>query len=491
MSQNYLNDNGSKEKMIVGQNYFDELVMRSFFQDIKVDERNGNIECKIHDIVHDFLQYLTKNECLMLDVEMDDTKRKKVSYDKIRHFTSMQSTDREFLEHFLPDCKKLRTLVYSYSNSIPIDARVEMIAELKSLRTLILLQWPFKEIPETMGGLIHLRYLDLSGNSKLKELPSAVGSLYNLQTLRLEGCRSLTRIDVRRLINLRHLYVEDCFSLRLIKGIEKLTHMQRLDWFYVRDGGDEGGNKLEHLTNLNQLQGCLVIDMDRFPSTAENNAAIMKNKAHILDLYLFFAGRSRSTEDDRQIMNRLEPHPSLESLIIFRYEGGTFSDWLSSLHSLRVLRLRDCLSCEILPSLGKLASLESLEILGLHKVSKVGVEFLGIEQGQTSSSSSVFVSFPKLKKLTIEGMGSWEEWEGVEEGNSENITIMPFLDQLTIERCERLKALPDFLWKTPLQKLNISNSPILKNLYGQENGEERTKISYIPSIQIQDTCCIC
>nr|XP_011468286.1 PREDICTED: putative disease resistance protein RGA3 [Fragaria vesca subsp. vesca] len=492
MSQDYLNDNGSKENMIVGQNYFHDLVMRSFFQDIeKVGEENVNIRCKIHDMVHDFLQYLTKNECLMLDVEMDGRNREKVPYDKIRHFTSMQSTHKDFLEHFLPSCKKLRTLVHSYSDSISIDARVEMIVELKSLRTLILLQWPFKEITETIGGLIHLRYLDLSGNDKLKELPSAVGSLYNLQTLRLDGCWSLTRIDVRRLINLRHLYVADCSLLRLIKGIEKLTHMQRLDWFRVRDGGDEGGNKLEHMTDLNQLQGSLVIDIDRFPSTAENNAAIMKNKAHILVLCLFFTG----SEDDQQIMNRLEPHPSLESLTIVRYAGGTFSDWLSSLHSLRVLSLSQCPSCEILPSLGKLASLESLEIRRLHKVSKVGVEFLGIEQGQTSSSSSVFVSFPKLKQLTIIEMESWEEWEGVEEGNSENISIMPYLSHLQISECEKLKALPDFLWKTPLQKLNISGSPILQNLYGQENGEERTKISYIPSIQMQDTnhkaCCIC
>ncbi|KAL6127956.1 hypothetical protein ACLB2K_071317 [Fragaria x ananassa] len=484
MSQDYLNANKSKEKMKVGQNYFDELVMRSFFQDIVV-EKNGNIRCKIHDIVHDFLQYLGENDYLILDFEMDDSERKKVANDQIRHFTLMNASKSESLANFHLECKNFGTLVHIGSNSIPIDAMVEMIVQLKCLRTITSVRpWLYngclKEIPETIGGLIHLRYLDLSNNEELKELPSAMGSLYNLQTLRLDGCNSLTRIDVRRLINLRHLYVEECRSLWLIKGIEKLTHMQRLDQFNVRDGGDEGGNKLEHLKDLDQLQGSLLIFIDTFSCTAENNAAIMKNKAHILELRLVFD----YSEDCRQIMNRLEPHPSLEYLDIVWYGGGTFSDWLSSLHSLRVLELRLCLSCEILPSLGKLASLESLDISVLLTVSKVGVEFLGIEQGQTSSSSSVFVSFPKLKRLTIDDMESWEEWEGVEEGNSENITIMPFLDQLTIRSCKRLKALPDFLWKTPLQKLNISDSPILQNLY---NGEERTKISYIPSIQIQDT----
>ncbi|KAL6128173.1 hypothetical protein ACLB2K_071529 [Fragaria x ananassa] len=49
MSQDYLNDNGSKEKMIVGQNYFDDLVTRSFFQDIeKVGEENVNVTLRLH-----------------------------------------------------------------------------------------------------------------------------------------------------------------------------------------------------------------------------------------------------------------------------------------------------------------------------------------------------------------------------------------------------------------------------------------------------------
>nr|XP_011469806.1 PREDICTED: putative disease resistance protein RGA3 isoform X1 [Fragaria vesca subsp. vesca]XP_011469808.1 PREDICTED: putative disease resistance protein RGA3 isoform X1 [Fragaria vesca subsp. vesca] len=142
---------------------------------------------------------------------------------------------------------------------------------------------------------------------------------------------------------------------------------------------------------------------------------------------------------------------------------------------------------KVLPSLGKLASLESLTIqyqgVNLYGVSKVGVEFLGIEQGKTSSSS-IFISFPKLKQLTIHFMPSWEELEGVEEENSEKITIMPCLSELTIYDCQKLKALPDFLWKTPLQKLRISGSPILENLYRKEIGEQWAKISHIPNTKV-------
>ncbi|XP_061999492.1 putative disease resistance protein RGA3 [Rosa rugosa] len=301
MSQDYLNAKGSIEKRtVVGQNYFDVLVMRSFFQDVEVDDENiGNIACKIHDIVHDFLQYLTENECLILDA----SERRDVSTDKVHHLTLVHATESDSLKSFLPSYKKLRTLISIDSSIGPI---CELIVQLKCLRTLNLSRrgWysGLEEIPETIGGLIHLRYLDLSGNEDLKELPRAMGSLYNLQTLRLVGCCGLKKVDVRRLINLRHLYVELCGSLNLT-GIEKLTDLQRLDWFVVGDGDE--GNKLEDLKDLNQLQGSLSIMIWGHPNMAENAAAIMVNKAHLLQLSLEF-----NPADEGEIMNGLKPHPA-------------------------------------------------------------------------------------------------------------------------------------------------------------------------------------
>ncbi|PRQ59296.1 putative P-loop containing nucleoside triphosphate hydrolase, leucine-rich repeat domain, L [Rosa chinensis] len=503
MSQDYLNDKDNKEKIVVGQNYFDDLAMRSFFQDIEVDDENGNIKCKIHDIVHDFLQYLTKHECLILDFELDASERRDVSKDNIRHLTLVHATGNESLAHFLLNCKKLRTLMAIDSSKNSIGPLFELIVQLKCLRTLSLcgrwresslreipetigglihlryldlsdnneleelpsslgslynLQtlrlvecWNLKEIPETIGGLIHIRYLDLSKNNKLEKLPSALGSLYNLQTLRLVCCLRLKKVDVRGLINLRHLYVEECEKLELIKGIEQLTDMQRLDEFHVGDGDEE--NKLVDLKDLNQLQGSLDIRIRGNPNMAENAAAIMVNKAHLLQLRLVFPLDSDEGES-REIMNGLEPHPSLESLSIDKYRGGAFSHWLLSLASLRMLSLETCTECGVLPPLGKLASLESLSISNLARVSKVGIEFLGIDDVQTSSSS-IFISFPKLEQLHFFEMWSWEEWVGVE---NNNITIMPRLSYMTIHGCDKLKGLPDFLRKTPLRDLDIRSS---------------------------------
>ncbi|XP_050386862.1 putative disease resistance RPP13-like protein 1 [Argentina anserina] len=305
------------------------------------------------------------------------------------------------------------------------------------------------------------------------KLPRAMSRLYNLQTLRLVGCLGLQKIDVTMLINLRHLYVDD--SLGLIKGIGNLTDLQTLDGFYVPFWGDEA-NKLEDLKDLNQLRSLSILILGK--SIVVEKSSIMVNKARLLRLELQFYCPDRP----REVMDGLEPPPGLESLIIRWYGGGAFSDWLWSLHCLRVLTLRLC-HCGFLPPLGKLASLESLNIECLSKVEKVGVEFLGIEEAQTSSSSSIFTSFPKLREFTIFRMESLQEWE---EENSVNITIMPCLSHLTITWCKELKALPEFLWKTPLQKLNIWGSPFLQALYKQGEGEEWAKISHIPSIQIEE-----
>ncbi|KAL6128329.1 hypothetical protein ACLB2K_071684 [Fragaria x ananassa] len=214
-------------------------------------------------------------------------------------------------------------------------------------------------IPETIGGLLHF-----SG---------------------------LKKGDVGRLMNLRHLYVKNCNAL--LEGIDKLTDLQTLDQFYVR----AEGNKLEHLENLNQLQGSLTILTWGDPKMAEK--ANMANKAHLLHLRLYVDS-------------------------------------------------------------GKLPSLESLDIKRFDRVEKVGVEFLGIKTRSSTTSSS----FPKLKQLTMRMMGSWKEWGGVPEEVYENITIMPCLSELTIEYCEKLRELPDFLWQTPLQNLKVEGSQFLEHL---------------------------
>lgn len=483
MSQDYLNVRGNKGNKTIGQMYFENLVMRSFFQDFVEDDDGNIIRCKMHDIVHDFVLYLTKEECFSVIVK-GGNERRELPGDEVRHLTLLFAPEGPFPVYFL-NSKSLRTLTSFVSKLTSIG--VEAFSQLKCLRTLNLSGNYINEVPKEIGGLIHLRYLDLSNNYKLKELPDSLCDLYNLQTLRLTGCRQLVKLPkeeaMRKLTNLKHLYVEGSCDLKS-KGISRLRNLKTLDVFHVHRGDDSEGLRLEDLEKLHQLEGTVSIRNLRYVKDASEAAKAMLNVKHnLLHLELDLACRGceydnyEERKHDGEIVNALQPHPELESLRIQEYYAKTLCpEWLMSLHKLTRLALVECIHCEVFPPLGKLPSLESLEITWMEKVKKVGVEFL---------ASAIL--FPKLKKLVFDDMRAWEEWGGVAGWTDDSqIKIMPSLNYLQFEKVPDLKTLPDFLRKTPLQHLVIKyNCPYLKRIVEQRSGKEWAKISHIPNIQIR------
>ncbi|XP_062007886.1 putative disease resistance protein RGA3 [Rosa rugosa] len=491
MSQDYLEvKGGNKEKTTVGQWCFENLVTRSFFQDI-VEDSDGNIEsCKMHDIVHDFVQYLTKDECFSMVVK-GANERMELPGDEVRHLSLMFAPKGPFPVSSL-NCKSLRTLTAFESKLTSIG--VELISQSKSLRTLNLSENSIREVPKEIGGLIHLRYLDLSENHELMELPDSLCDLYNLQTLRVVNCSELVKFPdeeaMRKLTKLKHLYVYRCCRLKS-KGIGRLTGLQKLDVFHLngyRGEDKEGTLKLQDLENLNQLEGSLEIaHLESVEDASEGVKACLSEKHLLHHLHLDFLcfglcyhqGKEEGRgQNDREILNGLQPHGGLESLTIQNCQLATSPcpDWILSLHNLTSLVLSDFGNCELLSGpFGRLPSLESLVFQGMEKVKKVGVELLGIEERelQSSSSSSSLILFPKLKTLQFWRMRNWEEWEGVGGDFQNNITIMPSLSRLVLNGCSKLGTLPDFLRKTPLlQSVTLVASPILEGKVGDKTIEE-------------------
>ncbi|KAL5824581.1 hypothetical protein ACOSQ3_020644 [Xanthoceras sorbifolium] len=179
---------------------------------------------------------------------------------------------------------------------------------------------------------------------------------------------------------------------------------------------------------------------------------------------------------DSAVLEALQPPPNLESLSIRLCRSITLSPhWMLSLTQLKSLTLKSCFKCEHLPPLGKLPLLESLCIFNMKSVKRVGNEFLGVENMDTSSSSESVIAFPKLKNLKIQHMDNWEDWEYEITGD---ITIMPSLSSLYICLCHKLKSLPDhLLHATSLKGLDIYSCPILAECYSVERGENCSRIS--------------
>ncbi|XP_048436170.1 putative disease resistance protein RGA3 [Pyrus x bretschneideri] len=491
MSQDYLYLKKDMEKKIIGQRFFNNLAMRSFFQNFEEDVLGNIVSCKMHDIVHDFLQFLTQNECFTMEVKGGNDTIEALGA-KIRHFTLMLAPKGPLSCVSFSSCD-LRTLATFDSKFNAVDST--LISQLKHIRTLNLSGGCIEVLPEEIGELVHLRFIDLSGNDGLKKLPNAVCNLYNLQTLRLERCGKLESLPqgMGKLINLKHLYVWDCRQLKYLpKGIGRLTNLRRLDWCPVGGGKDDDeAFELGDLRNLDQLHKLWMVFYGEVKVAVGEGekASPLGNKQQLLRLDVSFEDREgdegRRSSSSAETLNFLRPHPNLELLRIERHNGSTAPNWIMSLNNLRLLTLYEWNECEVLPPLGKLQSLETLRLRSMEGVKKVGVEFLGIEK-ETSSASSCITLFPKLKKLIFESMGAWEEWKGVEELKEEDshITIMPCLSSLQIWESHQLKTLPDFLRKTPLQTLDISYSKSLARGCRKGRGKERPKISHIPNITI-------
>jgi len=508
MAQGFLRETQNKEMEVMGRECFEALAARSFFQDFKKEEGDDSIyACKMHDMVHDFAQFLTKNESF--NVEIDGAAESKIdsfSRDARHSMVVLRKYKTYSFPETIHSLKKLRSLIVDGYPSSMNATLPNLIANLSCLRTLRLSRCGIEEVPSNIGKLIHLRHVDLSGNL-IRELPEEMCELYNMLTLDVSDCEKLERLpdNMEKLVKLRHLSVGRLFVK--MRGVEGLSSLRELDEFHVSGSGEV--SNFGDLRNLNHLQGSLKIRwLGDVKDPDEVKKALLKSKEHLTCLRLWFESRiDKGTIHDDEVLEALEPPPNLEFLEI-RYYRGIDPVFSSCINKLRVVELSEWGKIENLPPLGKLPSLEELTISWMECVKKMGDEFLGLEVDReddedseisigemtSPSPSNIITAFPKLKGLTISDMRKWEEWEGGEGGrwrrgneDKTNISIsiiMPSLRSLLILKCPKLKALPDYvLQSTTIEKLLIKSSSILEEQF-KAGGEGWPNDSHIPSITI-------
>uniref|UniRef100_A0A6N2KC40 AAA+ ATPase domain-containing protein n=1 Tax=Salix viminalis TaxID=40686 RepID=A0A6N2KC40_SALVM len=505
MAQGFLRETQNQGMEVTGEECFEALAARSFFQDFKKNEDDGRIIiCKMHDIVHDFAQSMTKNESFSVEIDGGTTESKIDSFSRdARHSMVVFSYyDTHSFPATILSFKKLRSLIVDGCRGgrpLPMNVALpDLIANLSCLRTLKLADCGIKKVPSIIGKLIHLRHVDLSRNP-IKELPEEMCELYNMQTLDVSLCRELEKLpdNIGKLIKLRHLRVKErSVSLFVrMRGIEGLGCLRELDEFHVSGSGE--GSNIGGLKNLNHLQGRLVIKwLGDVKDPDEVKKAELKSKKNLTELGLKFGSRTegRIIRDD-EILEALEPPPNIDLLGISYYQGiiQVLPSWINKL---RVVLLSNWGKIENLPAFGKLPFLEELYVFSMESVRKVGREFLGTEAAaaaaddddrdirigeMTASPSNTIIAFPRLKTLRFWRLENWEEWEG-EGRRNEDKTIMPSLRSLHIWECPKLKALPDYIYQsTTLEKLRIDDSPILKEQF-KEGGKGWPNTSHTPNI---------
>ncbi|CAL9192668.1 unnamed protein product [Musa hybrid cultivar] len=346
--------------------------------------------------------------------------------------------------------KNLSSLVVSGSllDNLSRDNLINFIEvalkQLKCLRVIVLDELVLDELPESIGHLKHLRYLEVPG-SQLLGLPKSVCRLYHLQGLSLQFCKVST-----------------------IREIGRLRSLQVLKEFHVRK---KKGYELGQLRDMRQLRGQLsIMNLDMVGSATECIQARLDNKEHLNALLLFWRQlekRDNNPDKHEEVLEALQPHPNLTELRITGYMGIKSPSWLNHtlLSNLEHLELEDCQGWEALPPLGLLPFLRILHLKSLKAVKHIGPGFYGDN----------VTTFPSLEELLFSDMIEWRQWSGIETSHQ----LFPHLSRLQINRCHKLRG--SLVMPTLLEKLHVV-------LSDDPTWESHEKPQVILSDDIWDSC---
>ena len=335
MAQNYLGAKGCMNMEILGQQYFEFLAMRSFFQDFERDKDDGRIiSCKMHDLVHDFVRLQMANECFAILVHGKESRIGSFS-ESIRHLSIKFARETQFPASVC-NAKNLRSLLALDIRHVSLNTTLpNLFQHLKCLRALNLSSSSIQKLPQEIEKLMHLRFLDLSSNYDIEELPESMCNLCYLQTLNVSYCYILERLPqgMGKLVNLRHLILDRTDFMKMFpKGFGRLKSLRTLSKFIVSGNDESTGCKLEELKNMNHLEGGLEIKgLGNVIDVLQAEKALLEKKIHVHRLSLDFnkeGKKNRKMENDLLFLDALKPHPSLQHLEI----SGTITlpKWLMS-----------------------------------------------------------------------------------------------------------------------------------------------------------------
>lgn len=396
--------NGGEEPENVGNDYFNDLLWMSFFQDIRQGEDGVVIGYKMHDVIYDLAQSVAGTECILLDRGL----RTPTSFKQIRHSAVVGDFRSSAIPEELYEARRhLRTLLLFSGGNLE-EVPKKLYSSLKCLFVLDLSGSGLRILDDSIRALFHLKYLDLS-HTRITRLPDKIRGLQFLETLNLFHCYDLIELpDLRLMSSLRHLNNDGCRSLTRMfnKGRPSFADcslLRTLPLFVVSNWNDfrflgalqlRGSLKVTHLGNAVNRALSRSFGVESLESSHLENAtgslSFPSKLTRVESLGLYwgtdegcpninpegeyvgyqFQGRKEiSTSGTCQrikhdplvaqlLLENYEPADSLQRLLIKDYPGGRFPSIKAS--GLQELALISCKSSENVPSLENVPNLTRL-----------------------------------------------------------------------------------------------------------------------------------
>ncbi|KAK9138045.1 hypothetical protein Sjap_008639 [Stephania japonica] len=468
MAQGFLEaSNGDKSMEDVGNEYFNHLFPMSF-QDAKRNEFGDIIICKMNSYGRNHARYIARSKCQIVEVG-DQMPRQDLF--ECQHLSLISNGERLTLPVSPLKLKKLRTLCLLKAVGLSGRPVVPPKAAFssKSLRVLDLSGASITGFSFSANNLKHLKYLDLS-QTNIEVLPKCITQLYNLQTLKLEKCESLRELPkhLANLIKLRHLHIDSAGKwVEMPQNMDRLRFLQTLPIFKLSKEDPE--RSIRELKCLKSLRGRLeILCLENASSNLSTAIAFLKGLDNVHTLSLQWNDKMENWDseicDQERLDNivalseMLQPHSNLKILNILNFPGAAFPTWVTSgfvLSSLVEMNLQGCCKLKHIQSFRQLPNLKVLNVCEMSNLKRIGgsrfdgndniVDIAGKQEATIDVGAETY--YPQLKQLTLNEIPNLEEW--LEDAG----LTFNCLEQLTLQRCPKLRKMPLLL--PSLKELSI------------------------------------
>ncbi|XP_050882424.1 disease resistance protein RPM1 [Lathyrus oleraceus] len=395
MAEGFVKDEENRPLEEVAEEHMTQLIHRSLVQVSKVGFDGKVKSCQVHDLLREVVIRKMKDLsfCHIMQEDADH-----VTVGITRRFSIAANANNVLRSS---SNKGIRAIFVFDKGELNEHCTSRAFSKFKLLKVLDFEKSLLNYVPDNLGSLFHLRYLNLS-HTKVTVLPRSIGKLVNLETLDLrqtqvhELPKEINKLTKLRLLPAYYRKYEGHYSMlnfttgvRMQEGIGCLTSLQKLYFLEADHGGIGLIQELKKLRQLRKLgirrvrgeyDNALCATIQEMKHLESLNISAI-NEEEILDLdFVWTPPNLKVLNLKGRLTNLPNWIPKLKYLVKLRLGLSNFEhDPLDSLKNLpNLLRLNlwdDAFAGENLHfKVGGFPKMKELDLTRLNKLSSITIE---------------------------------------------------------------------------------------------------------------------